>query len=84
MQLPEQGYSAKAELMAAVRALRDQLQQNEPELTVYVVGEPVLEYALLEITLDDGKVLFPLIGVFCVVALIVLLRTPAVVIGASN
>ena len=84
VQLPEQGYSAKAELMAAVRVLRDQLQQNEPELTVYVVGEPVLEYALLEITLDDGKVLFPLIGVFCVVALIVLLRTPAVVIGAST
>lgn len=84
VQLPEQGLNAKAGLMTAVRALRDQLEENESELTVYVVGEPVLEYALLEITLDDGKVLFPLIGVFCVIALIVLLRTPAVVIGAST
>ncbi|MDF1761894.1 MAG: MMPL family transporter [Oleibacter sp.] len=83
IQLPEHAFAAKAEMMTAVRALRDQLQQQEPQLHVYLVGEPVLEYALLEITLADGKVLFPLIGVFCVLALIFLLRTPAVVVGAS-
>ena len=70
--------------MSALRSVQDTLQADTPGLSVYLVGEPVLEYALLEITLADGKVLFPLIGVFCVVALIVLLRTPAVVIGAST
>ena len=84
IRLPEQPFSAKADMIAAVRALQEQLQQREPELKLFLVGEPVLEHALMEITLADGKVLFPLIGVFCVVALIILLRTPAVVMGAST
>lgn len=63
------------EVVTKVRAIRDELQKNHPELDVYLSGMVVMNNTFSESALKDNKTLMPLMFIVVALGVVLLLWT---------
>ncbi len=88
-QLPGVSITETPDVVAAARALRDEVLAEHPEIRIYLTGANMLNNAFTEASVDDIKSLIPLVYLLMTVTMALLLRSVGatlatlVIIGVS-
>ena len=75
LQLPGKNTNEVMEVVAAARALASELEEQHPEISVYVTGVAMLNNAFAEGGQNDMKTLVPIMFGIMVLTMIILLRS---------
>lgn len=80
--IPEENRQASfSKTIASAEAVKESFSTNYPSLTIYMTGDVILESSLLDVSIEDGSIMLPLVFLFSSLLLLYFVRSIKVIIS---